>query len=300
MTKPLFSIIIPVYNYGAVVHRAIQSVLGQPGNDAELIVINDGSTDDSHEILDDILQKSETPFTLIHQKNQGPAATRNNGIEASNGVFLIFLDADDKLTPLSLNHFRDVITEAHQEVDVILGGHESVSIKNGKIKSYTPGSVPDTPFAKAKAYLIDKSIRISNGAIAIRRSIFDHYRFPERFRNSEDLPVFAHSLVNYRVKTTDNNLVSIYKHDDSLRHNIAHARQIGTSIVDEMFDHALPETVQKLRKPYLCRRLLSLSRTLYIADDKTGCRHFYHQAVFLDWTTIFNWQYTKKYLRSFV
>ncbi len=95
MKNPLVTVIIPCYNYANYVGEAIDSVLQQSYKNVELIVINDGSTDNS---LSSITNKQATSnFSIINQKNKGIVYTRNKGIEAARGDFILQLDADDTI-----------------------------------------------------------------------------------------------------------------------------------------------------------------------------------------------------------
>ena len=95
MKQPLVSIIIPNYNYGHFVGEAVESALTQTYVHIETIVVDDGSTDNSIEVLRNFGEK----ITLIAQKNAGVAVARNRGIQASNGEFVAFLDSDDSWLP---------------------------------------------------------------------------------------------------------------------------------------------------------------------------------------------------------
>ena len=97
---PKVSVIIPAYNSEAYLPEAIESVLGQTYGDVEVIVVDDGSTDGTEEILRKCLRDKRVRY--IRQENAGPGAARNTGIRAAQGSYLAFLDADDTLTPDSL------------------------------------------------------------------------------------------------------------------------------------------------------------------------------------------------------
>jgi glycosyltransferase involved in cell wall biosynthesis len=101
--NPLVSIIIPCYNYGRYVGQAIESALAQTYRPKEIIVVNDGSTDNTIEVV------TQYPVTLINQSNQGPAQAFNTGIHASQGDFVIILSADDLLHPLFLERTVPVL-----------------------------------------------------------------------------------------------------------------------------------------------------------------------------------------------
>lgn len=92
--KPFFSIIVPVYNVENYLEKCVQSVLIQSFKDFELILVNDGSTDQSGKICDQ-LALYDNRITIIHKTNGGLSDARNYGIKVSKGVYIIFLDSDD-------------------------------------------------------------------------------------------------------------------------------------------------------------------------------------------------------------
>ena len=91
------SVVIPCYNGSRFLREAIESVLGQTWRAAELVVVNDGSTDDTAAVA-----RSYEQVRYIEQRNQGAPAARNAGMRSSTGEFLVFLDADDRLQPHAL------------------------------------------------------------------------------------------------------------------------------------------------------------------------------------------------------
>ena len=111
--KPLFSIIIPVYQSESTLNRCISSVLRQKENNYEVILVDDGSTDGSGKICDDYAGKFPDIFSVIHKTNEGPQFARIDGINAARGQYLMFLDADDAYTPDLLKRIKTVI-EARQ------------------------------------------------------------------------------------------------------------------------------------------------------------------------------------------
>ena len=89
MKKPKFSIIVPVYNTEKYLKRCLDSIKSQTFKDYEVIIVNDGSTDKSDDII------SKYPYKVINQENQGLSMARNNGVKDASGEYLIFLDSDD-------------------------------------------------------------------------------------------------------------------------------------------------------------------------------------------------------------
>jgi len=97
---PKVSVVIPCYNYASFLAEAVASVIGQTFQDFEIIIVNDGSPDDTLEVAKGIIEKYPGyTIRLIDQPNSGVAAARNNGIRAAVGEYVLPLDADDMLAP---------------------------------------------------------------------------------------------------------------------------------------------------------------------------------------------------------
>ena len=116
-TANTLSIIIPVFNKAGYVARCLQSVLEQDYTDFELIIIDDGSTDESASIIQ---QFTDPRITLISTANQGVSAARNRGIAKASGEYLLFIDADDYISPFYLSHIMQAC--AAQEADLYVWG----------------------------------------------------------------------------------------------------------------------------------------------------------------------------------
>ncbi len=91
---PFFSVIIPIYNTGKELERCVNSVLSQTFEDMELILVDDGSTDDSGQLCDQFAEK-DGRVVVIHQENGGSSEARNTGVRNAKGNYLVFLDSDD-------------------------------------------------------------------------------------------------------------------------------------------------------------------------------------------------------------
>ncbi len=92
------SVIVPVYNSGEYIGSTLDSIINQDFNSFELIVIDDGSTDNSLEIIKEKLSKSTISYEIFHQENAGVSNARNKGIEIARGDYLVFVDSDDYIT----------------------------------------------------------------------------------------------------------------------------------------------------------------------------------------------------------
>ena len=99
----MFSVVIPLYNKELSVKNTIQSVLDQTFQEFEIVIVNDGSTDDSVTVVESF---NDSRIRLIHQKNQGVSAARNRGIEEAKYEWICFLDADDLWKD---NHLEEIV-----------------------------------------------------------------------------------------------------------------------------------------------------------------------------------------------
>ena len=104
--NPTISIIVPIYNAEAYLKKCIESILKQSYTDIEVILVNDGSKDNSGEICDDFVGK-DTRVKVIHKKNEGVSSARNIGIDTSNGKYICFIDSDDWVDTTYLSSFME-------------------------------------------------------------------------------------------------------------------------------------------------------------------------------------------------
>lgn len=113
--NPLISIIMPVYNNERYLPMAVDSVLSQSFEDFELIIVDDGSTDNTPKIADDIAAR-DPRVRVIHQKNQWIYASMNNGVAAATGEYVYFINSDDTLWPDALSHMAQLVKKYAPDV----------------------------------------------------------------------------------------------------------------------------------------------------------------------------------------
>lgn len=123
------SIILPVYNTGHLVEKAINSLLNLKNIDLEILCMNDGSTDNSWEKLQEI-EKKYNQVKLINKQNEGLSMTRNRGIQEASGDYVYFLDSDDWV---NTEDFDELLTYCHEGYDIIHGNF-SYAYEDGTIK----------------------------------------------------------------------------------------------------------------------------------------------------------------------
>ena len=171
--ETLVSVIIPVFNGERFLREAVQSVLDQGDSSAEIIVVDDGSTDGTATVARSF---AET-VRYLHQTNQGPAAARNRGIEHAQGSLIAFLDADD-LWPATKLELQLSYLIRDSKIDIVLGRIQQVQL------SETEGETRAEEFA-------EPAFSVNLGSAIIRKSVFERVGlFDETMRYSEDVDWF--------------------------------------------------------------------------------------------------------------
>lgn len=157
MKAGIISIIVPVYNAAELIGQTIESILSQTYEHIELILVNDGSTDNSESVIQKWVNK-DSRVIYLKQENKGPSAARNRGIEVSSGDYLLFVDADDKLNQDVIDKMVTEINEA----DLLLFGYDNYfgaeSNKNSKVKPMIEGNFSVESFVPYFGQLFQKNL----------------------------------------------------------------------------------------------------------------------------------------------
>ena len=172
-----FSIIIPTYNYGKYLPRAIDSVLTQGHRDYEIIIVDDGSTDDTAEIARTYQDKSTRNIDYVFQDNQGLSSARNHGVRRSSGEYLLFLDADDELLPDALSLFVIALQQT-ANIDFVVGGRQWIGT-DGKVRHRPAKRLSSSRMENFRRLVRGRLGKISVGCFVVHRRVFHHIRFPE-------------------------------------------------------------------------------------------------------------------------
>jgi glycosyltransferase involved in cell wall biosynthesis len=196
--KPLISVIIPTYNRGWIIKEAIDSVMAQNYRDFELIIVDDGSTDNTS----DILNSYHGDILVFRQENRGVSAARNRGILEASGRFIAFLDSDDLWLPQKL--FRQV-EFFNKNPDAKICQTEETWIRNGVRVN------PKRKHKKPCGMIFEPSLAlclISPSAVMIRRSLFEKVGgFDETLPACEDYDLWLRISCRYPVYLIETPLI---------------------------------------------------------------------------------------------
>lgn len=209
---PTLSVVVPVYDSAAYLSQAITSALGQSHPPLELVLVDDGSTDDSVVIAAHWARRHPRVRLIRHHVNRGPGVARNTGLAACEGDYVFFLDADDLVSPGSFELLRELLRETNRPDAVItdLAFHHPCGITRlrGLPDRVVAGVGADLSIS-AEPDLVDVSWAVANkvcrrsflveSAIEFPGGIYED--MPWSFRimlTAERIRVLDHPLVNYR------------------------------------------------------------------------------------------------------
>ena len=194
---PEISVIIPTYNAAEYLPEAIDSVLAQTFQDFELIVVDDGSTDGTEEVV----RSYGDRVRYLRQENRGPGAAKNLGIKNSRGPLVVTLDADDRWLPHKLERQYEYMRE-HPEIGMVNTDFSTFNEKGVMTRHYNreyrkiyQGDIFDR--------LLQKNF-VGSGVVMFRRECLDRVGlFPENFMISEDWHLWLRIAKEYRVGYID-------------------------------------------------------------------------------------------------
>ena len=191
-----FSVIIPLYNKAPYVRKALETVCAQTYRDYEIIVINDGSTDNSAIIAEEYLNGVEgISYKILSQPNAGVSAARNNGVAQASGDYIAFLDADDWWEPTYLERMVQLIKE-YPEAGLYACNY--VYYKPGK--THVALNIPTGYINYPKAYYESGAMPVWTGATMMPREVFDEMGgFPLGVKLGEDFLLWAKIAMQYKV-----------------------------------------------------------------------------------------------------
>ncbi len=258
--NPLVSFIIPVYNQAPFLSDTLNSVLNQTYSNLEIILIDDGSTDDSQKIG----RKYETMDSRIHyvwQANRGPSAARNRGIQESKGAFIFLLDGDDlidpKLIESDLAEFR-----THPEIDIIYTAFHIIDDQGQIIgEVHNQQYVPEDLLA----LLFFRNL-IGPGAIMARRHCLVDHPYQEDLKHAEDYELLLRLAHHYRFHYLDQPLRSYRRHQANVSNDLAAHHQATIEVINQYSSIHIQEVVA--RSTFSIEQKTLLLGKIYYTHDR--------------------------------
>lgn len=269
--SPLISIIVPIYKVEKYLNICIESIISQTYNNIELILVDDGSPDNCGSICDEYEKKY--PFIkVLHQKNQGQAAARNNGVKISRGGFISFVDSDDFIAPDAMEYLLSL--QKKYNSDITIGGmryvYEGTSMSQQSNKTIQECILDKQEALKRMNYL--KGFGATPWAKLYRRDLIEKHPFPEG-KLYEDLAtlykiiadgniiVFSNKVVYYWIQREGSTMRSLFN-EKQLYAFEAIRQQIG------FMEKAYPEVVQSAKVRYMAKIVELMPLALKSSNSK--------------------------------
>lgn len=220
MKKPLISIIVPVYNVEKYLNECLESIVNQTYENLEIILVDDGSSDNSGKICDEFALK-DSRIKVIHKKNGGLSSARNSGIDIANGEYLSFIDSDDMVDRNFILTLFSLIQKSSLELS-------SVGFK-AFFKSENLDELPDKSYEKIisdeeyfkNIFIGNDDFRCASCKFLFHKSLFENSRFPvgELY---EDVAIFGEIMVRAKkVIMSDERLYFYRMRDGSIVHSFS-------------------------------------------------------------------------------
>ncbi|HAT12703.1 MAG TPA: glycosyl transferase [Microcoleaceae bacterium UBA10368] len=289
---PQVSVIIPAYNGDRYIVQAVESSLSQTFTDLEIIVVDDGSTDGTHQVLHPYLDR----IRYIYQENQGVAAARNRGIKEAQGEFLAFLDADDYFLPSKLEK-QLACFDVDPALDMVQTGWFIVNEKGQNISAVKPWE--QAPKLDLESFILYKCVRPS--AMLLRRKWWKKLGgFDSQFPLAEDLDFALRLTLKGGKAAWLEEILTCYRQHNSSLMSSGFPLMKNTEIMMEKFFARpdLPKSILRLKKQerYQCFVWMAwrMYRDGHIAEMAECLEKSLQYTPFSSTETVLNWLQTFK------
>lgn len=269
-----FSIIIPCYRAEKTLGRTLDSVLAQEPFVKEILLIDDGSPDNTAAVAKQYASQHPEHIQYHWQENHGPASARNHGARLAQGAYTIFLDADDTLCEGALETFHDAF-QRDSDTRIWIAGYCAVHNDKRKTRQVM---LYRTPEAILRAIWFGK-FSINGGMVALRTPVLQEVRYPENIRHGEDIVFFSHAIARYGAKTLGSIGLNVYHAPDSLRNQSASILKDQDTFITLLFDPVfIPPAFMTYRDECHARKLISLARVALALHQKPLARTYLKKA----------------------
>jgi glycosyltransferase involved in cell wall biosynthesis len=208
--NPLVTVVIPCYNHARFLHEAVASVKAQTYSNTEIIVIDDGSTDDTR-----VVAESLAGVTYSYQHNQGLSAARNSGIRLGRGEYFVFLDADDYLYPRAIETNVAILLK-DKSLAFVNGGHDKVDNK-GKVIPEDPQPVVTSDHYM---HLLQGNYIGMHATVMYPKWILEEFNYDKTLKACEDYDLYFRITRKYSVANHDEKVAAYRIHGDNMSANI--------------------------------------------------------------------------------
>lgn len=218
-------VIIPTYNNAHFLAEAIVSVQQQTYQPTQIIVIDDGSKDDTEAVVAALKQHSTIPIVYIKKENGGPNSARNVGLAHVTAELIAFLDADDRWEPTKLEEQIPLFEkDTDHTLGLVYGNYKTIDTTGTDRPDIPTVALDPTMHGNAFAKLLDRNMILGSASnVVIRQSVFSEVgTFDTALRVGEDWDMWLRIAEKYNIDYVDEILVAIRRHSQNQTNNILH------------------------------------------------------------------------------
>lgn len=266
---PEISVVIPTFNMARFVGEAVRSVLDQTFADFEVLVVDDGSTDNTREVIAAI---DDPRVRYLHQENRGLAGARNAGIEAARGSFIAFLDADDLWLPDKLARQRQLFADRPWVGLVYTGAYV---MEGGQVFACHRGRYRG--HVVRELLTVDNIVVGSGSAAMVRRECFDRVGlFDESLSACEDWDMWLRIAARYPFDFVEQPLVKLRTHAGGMQRQAERMHRATRALFDKILaDPALSDHVRETRTQVTSLADFMVGRSYYFAREMPEARRYF-------------------------
>jgi glycosyltransferase involved in cell wall biosynthesis len=249
---PSVSVIVPTYNRASFLPISLGSVLSQTYRNTEIVVVDDGSTDGTRQVVLDLLGAQPLPYLYLHQENRGDPAARNRGLTAAQGMYIAFLDSDDSWFPHHLEATVGVL-DTNPDVAAVYTDHGIT--RDGQHMVPTVGG-PAASRQQLVRRLLLRDLVLASDALVVRRSVYSCLGgFDEGLASSADWEMWVRIASRARMVYLPTLSVIVYQHAANYSARPERMEAAATRALDAIRSY-LPEEVSPLHRQIAARRTL--------------------------------------------
>ena len=269
MNNPQISVIVPIFNTAEYLHKCIYSIRNQSYKNLEIILVNDGSTDNSLDICNKFAENDKR-IIIIDKENGGVSSARNAGLDIASGDYIGFVDSDDYINP---DMYRQLIEASlENDADIAECGYKVIKEDfNTSLPVLFVNDVIIGNYECSKSFLIGQNTKNANWNKLYRRTIFDGIRFP-KYSYTEDFWVNAKAFYQCQRKVTIKDCYYYY---------LKHKRSASSALFSKDRLHSIlsRKDIFKFYQtrfddlcPYIALSIVKKITGLYVFLKKTGSK----------------------------
>lgn len=280
----MISVIIPMYNAEKYVEKCLNSLLKQTYKNLEIIIVNDGSKDNSQAICEQYMSQDKR-ITLINTENRGAGSARNTGIEVAKGEYISFIDSDDYVCADYYERLLHMLEQT--DADIAVGRYQRIS-EHDEMQFVNSGEIKECSNMEELMILYGEDENKYINAVLVTNKLFkrklfeENVRFPIRRLIDDEFIIYKLIYKSKKIAYTNDVMYAYVQSDSSvMRTNFKEQRVHDTiDVYDEVYEFFKVNGTEKLNKEILirylsyCVELAQKTSTSTVIDDKEKVYQF--------------------------